>query len=81
MPIFDRPLILAALSALALAGCASDGAIIGGAAGGTAGAVIGDETGLGTVEGALIGGAAGAIVGDEIEEDDDEEDRYDPDRG
>lgn len=77
MSLIDKPLILGALvtTGFVVSACASDGAIIGGAAGGTTGAVVGDATGIGTVEGALIGGTAGAIIGDEVDDDDD------PDRG
>lgn len=56
-------LLLIAASALTLGAC-SHGATVGGLVGGTGGAIIGKETGLGTTEGAIIGGAAGAVIGD-----------------
>lgn len=45
-------------------GACSHGATTGGLIGGAGGAVVGDATGLGTVEGAVVGGAAGAVIGD-----------------
>lgn len=68
-------LALCALSAVVLAGCETtpvqQGAVIGGALGAGAGAIIGNQSHhAGT--GALIGGAAGALtgalVGDQIDE-------------
>ena len=61
--------------ALAAAGCnttpTQDGAVVGGALGAGAGAIIGNQSGH-TGEGALIGAAAGAltgaIVGDQVDE-------------
>jgi len=61
---------LAALAALAFAGCSSGakkGAVIGGVIGAGTGAVIGnqgDKTGTGAVVGGAVGAAAGAIIGD-----------------
>ncbi len=62
---------LAVLIVAGLAGCSEmskeqKGAVIGAAAGGAAGAVIGNQTGStarGAIIGAVIGGAAGAIIG------------------
>jgi len=72
-------LIRASLAALLLAGgsgCASlsntsKGAIIGAAAGGTAGGVIGHQSGSttkGAIIGAAVGGAAGAIIGHRMDQ-------------
>ncbi len=62
---------LAVVIAAGMAGCSSmskeqKGAIIGAAAGGTLGGVIGNQTGStarGAIIGAVVGGAAGAIIG------------------
>jgi surface antigen len=58
---FHAPLLAAGLL-LTLGACTNttSGALIGG----SAGAVAGKATGLGTLEGAIIGGAAGAVIGD-----------------
>jgi osmotically inducible lipoprotein OsmB len=64
-----RPIPAILVLALALAGCGGtegDRALVGGALGGTAGAVIGGVatgTAGGAVAGGLIGAAGGAIVG------------------
>lgn len=55
--IFIATAMLASLGACANT---TSGALIGG----SAGAVAGKATGVGTVEGAIIGGAAGAVLGD-----------------
>lgn len=60
------PMLVAA--GLAVSGCAKDwqtGALVGG----TAGAVVGSATGLGTATGAVLGGAAGAVIADEKDKD------------
>lgn len=72
-----KKLTLMSLVAVALiaAGCnttpTQDGAVVGGALGAGAGAIIGNQSGH-TGEGALIGAAAGAltgaIVGDQVDE-------------
>ncbi len=67
---------LAALLLLTAVGCASmnnkeKGAIIGGATGAAAGAVIGNQTGStarGAIIGAVVGGAAGAIIGHQMDQ-------------
>ncbi len=67
---------LAALMLTSAAGCSSlskkeKGAIIGAAAGGAAGAVIGKATGStarGAIIGAVVGGAAGAIIGHQMDQ-------------
>lgn len=56
------PLLVAA--AFGISGCAKDWQT-GGLIGGTAGAVVGSATGLGTATGAVLGGAAGAVIADE----------------
>jgi outer membrane protein OmpA-like peptidoglycan-associated protein len=69
-------LALTALAALGLAACASlskkeKGAIIGTAAGGAAGAVIGNQTGSttrGAIIGAVVGGAVGAVIGHQMDQ-------------
>lgn len=68
-------LLLAALAAAPLAGCASlsreqKGAIIGGTTGAVVGGVIGNNTGStarGAIIGAMVGGAAGAIIGNRMD--------------
>ncbi len=68
--------VLAILIALGLTSCASwgrkeTGAVIGAAAGGAAGAVIGNQTGSttrGAIIGAVVGGAAGAIIGHQMDQ-------------
>jgi len=63
------------LSVIILAGCSSmnktqKGAIIGTAAGGTMGAVIGkasNNTALGAIIGAAVGGASGALIGNQMD--------------
>lgn len=67
---------LAALVLVGASGCASmnkttKGAVIGAAAGGAAGAVIGNQTGSttrGAIIGAVVGGAAGAIIGHQMDQ-------------
>jgi outer membrane protein OmpA-like peptidoglycan-associated protein len=67
---------LAALLLAGLTGCASmnktsKGAVIGAAAGGVAGAVVGNQTGSttrGAIIGAVVGGAAGAIIGRKMDQ-------------
>ncbi len=69
-------LALATLLALELTACASlsrkeKGAVIGAAAGGTAGAVIGHQTGStarGAIIGAVVGGTVGAIIGHQMDQ-------------
>ena len=64
------------LGSLELSGCASmnrkeQGAVIGGAAGGTIGAVIGKNNGgtaKGAIIGAAVGGAIGAIIGHQMDQ-------------
>ncbi len=68
--------LLAALIVGGMAGCSSmnkkeKGAIIGAAAGGAAGAVIGHATGStarGAIIGAVVGGVAGAIIGHQMDQ-------------
>lgn len=68
--------VLVLLFALGLTACASwgrkeTGAVIGAAAGGAAGAVIGNQTGSttrGAIIGAVVGGAAGAIIGHQMDQ-------------
>ena len=68
-------LLLALSAALLLGGCATwnktkKGAVIGTAAGGAAGAVIGKTAGntaLGAIIGAAVGGGAGAIIGHQMD--------------
>jgi outer membrane protein OmpA-like peptidoglycan-associated protein len=68
-------LILIAGSMIILSGCASwnktqKGAVIGTAAGGTMGAVIGrvsGNTALGAIIGAAVGGATGAVIGHQMD--------------
>jgi surface antigen len=59
-------ILVAATTLAALTACTNttSGALIGG----SAGAVAGKVTGVGTLEGALIGGAAGAVLGDREED-------------
>lgn len=65
----------ALIASLALVGCnttpTQDGAVVGGALGAGAGAIIGNQSGK-SGEGALIGAAAGALagalVGDQVDE-------------
>ena len=67
---------LAALVLVGASGCASmnkttKGAVIGAAAGGAAGAVIGNQTGStarGAIIGAAVGGAAGALIGHQMDQ-------------
>lgn len=67
---------LAGLVLVSATGCASmnktsKGAVIGGVAGGAAGAVIGNQTGStarGAIIGAVLGGAAGAIIGNRMDQ-------------
>jgi outer membrane protein OmpA-like peptidoglycan-associated protein len=73
--IRKQMLVVAVLSALLAAGCASNnkqrGALIGGAAGAVLGGVIGnqsDHTAEGAIVGAVVGGAAGAIIGDYMDD-------------
>jgi len=75
-----RPMLVATLLATLVVagvpGCASmnrtgKGAVIGGAAGGLAGAVIGNQTGSttrGAIIGAAVGGAAGALIGRQMDQ-------------
>ncbi|MEM8956012.1 MAG: hypothetical protein AAGD22_17790 [Verrucomicrobiota bacterium] len=62
--------LFAALALVTLSGCTSpdpyvnQGRVAGGLIGAGAGAIIGNNTGLGTLGGAAIGGALGAIMGD-----------------
>ncbi|HCM60888.1 MAG TPA: hypothetical protein DIS74_11075 [Bacteroidales bacterium] len=68
-------LVLVLAATVLLSGCASmnkttKGAVVGTAAGGAMGAVIGKATGntaLGTIIGATVGGATGAIIGREMD--------------
>jgi len=68
------PMVL--LLVLGASGCASmnnkeKGAVIGGATGAAAGAVIGNQTGStvrGAIIGAVVGGAAGAIIGHQMDQ-------------
>ena len=66
-------LMLSALIVIAVASCGSGakkGAVIGGAVGAGAGAVIGNQgnrTGTGAIVGGAVGAAAGAIIGDYME--------------
>jgi len=68
-------LVLVLAATVLLAGCASmnkttKGAVVGTAAGGAMGAVIGKATGnpaLGAIIGATVGGATGAIIGREMD--------------
>jgi len=70
-----RSLIVIISAVLILAGCASwnktqKGAVIGTAAGGTMGAVIGRASGntaLGAIIGAAVGGATGAVIGNQMD--------------
>ena len=71
----SRSLIVIISAVLILAGCASwnktqKGAVIGTAAGGTMGAVIGRASGntaLGAIIGAAVGGATGAVIGNQMD--------------
>ena len=71
----SRSLIVIIGTVLILAGCASwnktqKGAVIGTAAGGTMGAVIGRASGntaLGAIIGAAVGGATGAVIGNQMD--------------
>jgi outer membrane protein OmpA-like peptidoglycan-associated protein len=71
--IVSRSLVIAALSAAGLAGCATKmqtGAVIGTAGGAVAGGVIGKvagSTAKGAIIGAVVGGAAGAIIGAQMD--------------
>ena len=75
MKKFRMSLLLALSAALLLGGCATwnktkKGAVIGTAAGGAAGAVIGKTAGntaLGAIIGAAVGGGAGAIIGHQMD--------------
>lgn len=60
---------IAAASALALGGCATNHAGEGALAGGVGGAVIGAATGGSVLTGAAVGAAAGALVGSIIKKD------------
>jgi outer membrane protein OmpA-like peptidoglycan-associated protein len=68
-------IIMLLATVLIFAGCASwnktqKGAVVGTAAGGAAGAVIGRASGntaIGAIIGATVGGAAGAIIGNEMD--------------
>ncbi len=68
-------LIAASIALLIFAGCASwnktqKGAVVGTAAGGAVGAIIGKTSGntaLGAIVGATVGGAAGAVIGNEMD--------------
>lgn len=68
-------LIMIVSTVLIISGCASwnktqKGAVVGTAAGGTMGAVIGRASGntaLGAIIGATVGGAAGAIIGNQMD--------------
>jgi outer membrane protein OmpA-like peptidoglycan-associated protein len=68
-------LLMAMMAAVLFVGCASwnktqKGAVVGTAAGGAAGAVIGRTTGntaIGAIIGATVGGAAGAVIGNEMD--------------
>jgi len=67
--------VVTAFLVVTTAGCSSmtkeqKGAVIGAAAGGTAGAVIGNQTGStarGAIIGAVVGGVAGGIIGHEMD--------------
>jgi outer membrane protein OmpA-like peptidoglycan-associated protein len=71
----SRSLFVILSAVLILAGCASwnktqKGAVIGTAAGGTMGAVIGRASGntaLGAIIGAAVGGATGAVIGNQMD--------------
>jgi outer membrane protein OmpA-like peptidoglycan-associated protein len=71
----SKSLIVILGAVLILAGCASwnktqKGAVIGTAAGGTMGAVIGRASGntaLGAIIGAAVGGATGAVIGNQMD--------------
>lgn len=75
MKILGYYLIIILLVGLSFAGCKSmnktqKGAVIGTAAGGAGGAVIGRATGntaLGAIIGATVGGATGAIIGNQMD--------------
>ena len=75
MKKFNISLILVLCSALILSGCASmnktqKGAVIGTAAGGATGAVIGRASGntaLGAIIGATVGGVTGAVIGRQMD--------------
>ncbi len=75
MKKFRRGLIVLICAAVMLPGCSSmkrstKGAVVGTAAGGAMGAVIGrasGNTGLGAIIGATVGGAAGAIIGRQMD--------------
>ena len=80
-------LILIAGAVLIMAGCASwnktqKGAVVGTAAGGTMGAVIGRASGntaLGAIIGAAVGGAAGAVIGNQMDKQAEEIEKTVPD--
>jgi len=68
---FLAALLLAGVTGCASMNNASKGAVIGAAAGGAGGAVIGNQTGSttrGAIIGAVVGGAAGAIIGNEMDQ-------------
>jgi outer membrane protein OmpA-like peptidoglycan-associated protein len=75
MKKFRMSLIMTLSAVLILSGCASwnktqKGAVIGTAAGGTMGAVIGKASGntaLGAIIGAAVGGATGAVIGHQMD--------------
>jgi len=75
MSRLKNTLLLLMAASFLLAGCASmnkttKGAVIGTAAGGAMGAVIGQAAGnpaLGTIIGATVGGATGAVIGHEMD--------------
>jgi outer membrane protein OmpA-like peptidoglycan-associated protein len=75
MKKFRMSLILILSAALILSGCASmnktqKGAVVGTAAGGAMGAVIGKASGntaLGAIIGAAVGGATGAVIGHQMD--------------
>jgi outer membrane protein OmpA-like peptidoglycan-associated protein len=75
MKKFSISLIMVLFAALILSGCASmnktqKGAVVGTAAGGAMGAVIGRASGntaLGAIIGAAVGGATGAVIGHQMD--------------
>ena len=80
-------LIIIISTILILSGCASwnktqKGAVVGTAAGGAMGAVIGKASGntaLGAIIGAAVGGAAGAVIGNQMDKQAEEIDKTVPD--
>ena len=80
-------LIMIISSILILSGCASwnktqKGAVVGTAAGGAMGAVIGKASGntaLGAIIGAAVGGAAGAVIGNQMDKQAEEIEKTVPD--